>query len=221
MLNKLRQYTRDQRLRRFNEFMQGATGRVRLIDLGGHRPILGELGPGEAAAAGRHARQQPRPGQEPRERSHIVAEHPPPARRRVDADGRGPGAVRRDFLEQPDRTPAEPAGTATTRPGNHRLGPHVFPADAEQALAGRSAFPQAVCAVLRGLPAGAAGAAAQLVVIGIGLGGAELPAALARLANYYPLTTRDVRELFPQARVIVERPLGVPMSIIARSAAGA
>ena len=35
MLHKLRRYTREQRLKLFNEFMKGATGRIRLIDLGG------------------------------------------------------------------------------------------------------------------------------------------------------------------------------------------
>jgi hypothetical protein len=44
-------------------------------------------------------------------------------------------------------------------------------------------------------------------------------AALARLQNYYPLTTRDVRQLFPNARIVIERPLGFPMSIIAMSEA--
>jgi hypothetical protein len=46
-------------------------------------------------------------------------------------------------------------------------------------------------------------------------------AALARLKNYYPLTASDVRQLFPQARIVLERPLGVPMSIIAMSQARA
>jgi hypothetical protein len=46
-------------------------------------------------------------------------------------------------------------------------------------------------------------------------------AAIERLENYSPLTTRDVRQLFPKARSVVERPLGVPMSIIAMSEASA
>jgi hypothetical protein len=42
-------------------------------------------------------------------------------------------------------------------------------------------------------------------------------AALQRLQNYYPMTVNDIRRCFPRARVVVERPLGVPMSIIAMS----
>jgi hypothetical protein len=54
--------------------------------------------------------------------------------------------------------------------------------------------------------------------LGSGSAAPSYQAALERLSNYYPLTKRDIRNLFPQAQVVMERPLGVPMSIIAMSA---
>ena len=57
--------------------------------------------------------------------------------------------------------------------------------------------------------------------LGSGSAAPSYAAAITRLENYFPLTTRDVRQLFPQARIVVERPLGVPLSIIAMSEARA
>jgi hypothetical protein len=53
--------------------------------------------------------------------------------------------------------------------------------------------------------------------LGSGSASPSYEAALTRLQNYHPLTTQGVRELFPGARIVMERPLGVPMSIIAMS----
>lgn len=59
---------------------------------------------------------------------------------------------------------------------------------------------------------------ARLLTIG-GLGGGwrapSLDAALGALTFYNPLGLREMRELFPGAELHIERPLGVPMSIIA------
>ena len=58
---------------------------------------------------------------------------------------------------------------------------------------------------------------ARLLTLGaLGSGGksGSLEEARERLRYYHPLGVRDVRALFPDATVKVERPLGVPMSIL-------
>jgi hypothetical protein len=127
MLQRLRRYTREQRLKLFNEFMQGMKGRrIRLIDLGGTVDFWERWGLGK----------------QPLLDVTVVNNH--------SVDKNHSDDPIRYFLQTPN-----------------------------------------------------------------------YEAALERLENYYPLTARDVRSLFPQARIVMERPLGVPMSIIAMSHATA
>ncbi len=54
-----------------------------------------------------------------------------------------------------------------------------------------------------------------LGALGSGSPSPSFDAAMARLGYYHPLSRHDVRELFPNAQIVMERPMGVPMSIVA------
>jgi len=55
-----------------------------------------------------------------------------------------------------------------------------------------------------------------LTVSALGSGGRHTYATAGELLTYYnPLGPEDMRRLFPDAEVVVERPMGVPMSILA------
>jgi len=221
MLHKLRRYTREQRLKRFNEFMRGATGRTRLIDLGGtvkfwetwglaKQPLL------DVTLVNNHDR----------DKCHANDPIKLPNIHRLNADVLTLSAA--DFAEYdvifsnsliehlPGRELQRQLARAIVDSGrpyflqtpNKRspLDPH-FPRPYVPFFA---AYPRALQARLLSWSA-----------LGSSSASPSYDAALVRLQNYYPLTTRDVRQLFPQARIVLERPLGVPMSIIAMSQAGA
>jgi hypothetical protein len=218
MLEKLRRYTRGKRLGRFNEFMKGARGPVRLVDLGGtvrfwedwglaKQPLLDVTLINSHGLDISHANDPVALPNIRRQRvdvltlsgadlaqfdvifSNSMIEHLP-----------GPDAQRQlaqaiidsgrpYFLQTPNkRSPVDPH----------------FPSPLVPFFA---AYPRRLQArLLCWSPLGSPSAASSL------------KAALARLENYHPLSTRDIRRLFPQAHVVVERPMGVPMSIIAMSA---
>jgi len=219
MLQRLKRYTRGKRLERFNEFVKVVTGRIRLIDLGGTVKFWEDWG----------LASQPRLDVTIVNDHHLDKnhEHDPitlPNIHRLQADVLtlsasdlaeydvifsnsliehlpGPQAQRQlaqaiidsrrpYFMQTPNkRSPVDP----------HFPRPYVpfF-----------AAYPRALQARLLSWSALGSGSAAP-----------SYAAALERLSNYYPLTTHGVRELFPQAHIVMERPLGVPMSIIAMSAA--
>jgi len=221
MLQKLRRYTREQRLKLFTEFMKGATGQTRLIDLGGtvkfwenwglaKQPLL------EVTLVNNHDL----------DKCHSDDPITLPNIRRLRADVLTLSAADfaqydvifsnsliehlpgRDLQRQLARTIVESGRPYFLQTPNKRspVDPH-FPRPYVPFFA---AYPRALQARLLSWSALGSGSAAP-----------SYQAALKRLQNYYPLTARDVRELFPQARVVVERPLGVPMSVIAMSAARA
>ena len=51
--------------------------------------------------------------------------------------------------------------------------------------------------------------------LGSGCVSPSMEEAMRRLTYYHPLSLSDVRELFPDAKLLLERPMGVPMSIVA------
>jgi hypothetical protein len=219
MLHKLRRYTRKKRLARFNEFMKGATGPVRLIDLGGtvkfwedwglaKQPLL------DVTLVNNHDL----------DKSHSNDPIALPNIRRLNADvltlsaanlaeydvifsnsliEHLPGRQAQRQLAQAIRDSGRPYFLQTPNKRSP-VDPH-FPKPYVPFFA---TYPRTVQARLLSWSA-----------LGSGSASPSYEAALTRLQNYYPLTTRDVRQLFPQARVVVERPMGVPMSIIAMSAA--
>jgi hypothetical protein len=221
MLHRLRRYTREQRLKLFNAFMKGVTGRTRLVDLGGtvrfwenwglaKQPLL------DVTLVNNHDR----------DKHHANDTIALPNLRRISADVLTLSAA--DFAQYdvifsnsliehlPGRELQQRLARAIVESGrpyflqtpNKRspLDPH-FPRPYVPFFA---AYPRALQARLLSWSA-----------LGSGSASPSYAAALARLDNYYPLTTREVRQLFPEARIVIERPLGVPLSIVAMSAARA
>jgi hypothetical protein len=221
MLHRLRRFTREKRLKVFNAFMQGASGRMRLIDLGGtvrfweswglaKQPLL------DVTLVNNH------------DRDKQYANDPVslPNLHRLNADVLTLTAA--DFSKYdvifsnsliehlPGRDLQRKLAQAIIDSGrpyflqtpNKRspLDPH-FPRPYVPFFA---AYPRALQARLLSWSA-----------LGSGSASPSYDAALTRLQNYFPLTARDVRQLFPRARIVMERPLGVPMSIIAMSNASA
>jgi hypothetical protein len=218
MLEGLRRYTREQRLKRFNDFMSVVTGPVRLIDLGGtikfwenwglaKKPLL------DVTVVNSHELDkchQDDPITLPnihRLRADVLTlsaadfarfdvifsnsliEHLPGRHLQQRLARAIIDSKRPYFMQTPNkRSPVDP----------HFPRPYVpfF-----------AAYPRSLQARLLSWSALGSGSAAP-----------SYQAALERLSNYYPLTKRDIRNLFPQAQVVMERPLGVPMSIIAMSA---
>lgn len=219
MLHKLRRYTRARRLKLFNEFMKTITGPIRLVDLGGtvnfwkswglaKQPLL------NVTLVNNHE-QDKQYSNDPISLPNI---------RRLDADVLTLTAA--DFANfdvifsnsliehLPGRELQRQLAQAIVDSGrpyflqtpNKRspLDPH-FPRPYVPFFA---TYPRSVQArLLTWFKLGSSSVAPSY------------DAALARLHNYYPLTTRDVRQLFPKARIVIERPLGFPMSIIAMSEA--
>jgi hypothetical protein len=219
MLHRLRQYTRAQRLRRFNQFLKYASGRIRLVDLGGTVKFWEDWG----------LAKQPLLDITLVNDHHLDKTHENdpitlPNIHRLRADvltltakdlaeydvifsnsliEHLPGPQAQQQLARAIIASARPYFLQT--PNKHSpLDPH-FPRPYVPFFA---IYPRSLQARLLSWSALGSGSAAP-----------SYEAALARLRNYYPLTTRDIRLLFPQARVVVERPLGVPMSIIAMSEA--
>ena len=219
MLHKLRRYTREQRLKLFTEFMRGATGCIRLIDLGGTVRFWENWGLGkqplfDVTLVNNHDL----------DKDHANDPITLPNIRRLSADVLTLTAA--DFAEYdvifsnsliehlPGRELQRKLARAIVESGrpyflqtpNKRspLDPH-FPRPYVPFFA---TYPRALQARLLSWSALGSGSVAP-----------NYEAALVRLKNYYPLTASDVRQLFPQARIVLERPLGVPMSIIAMSQA--
>jgi hypothetical protein len=221
MLHRLRRYTREQRLKLFNDFMKGVSGHTRLVDLGGTvkfwenwglatQPLL------NVTLVNNH------------DRDKQYADEPIklPNMRRLNADVLTLSAA--DFAEYdvifsnsliehlPGRDLQRQLARAIIDSGrpyflqtpNKRspLDPH-FPRPYVPFFA---TYPRTVQARLLSWSA-----------LGSSSASPSYDAAITRLENYFPLTIRDVRQLFPQARIVVERPMGVPLSIIAMSAASA
>ncbi len=221
MLKKLRRYTRGQRLKRFNDFMRSANGRIRLIDLGGTVKFWEDWGLGaqplfEVTLVNNHDR----------DKCHADDPIRLPNIRRLRADVLTLSAA--DFAEYdvifsnsliehlPGRELQRQLARAIVDSGrpyflqtpNKRspLDPH---------------FPRPYVPFFATYPRSLQARLLSWFALGSGSASPSYDAALTRLQNYYPLTARDVRQLFPQARIVLERPLGVPMSIIAMSQARA
>jgi len=219
MLHRLRRYTREQRLKLFNEFIKGVTGRIRLIDLGGTVKFWEDWG-----LASQPLLDVTLVNTHDKDKCHANDPITLPNIRRLRADVLTLSAA--DFAEYdlifsnsliehlPGRESQRQLARAIIESGrpyflqtpNKRspIDPH-FPRPYVPFFA---TYPRALQARLLSWSA-----------LGSGSASPSYDAALARLHHYSPLTTRDVRLLFPQARVVVERPMGVPMSIIAMSAA--
>ena len=217
MLRRLRRYTREQRLRLFNEFMKGNTGPLRLIDLGGTADFWENWG-----LAKQPVLDVTLVNDHHQDKTHEHEVMPLPNIRTVRADvltlsaadlaqydvifsnsliEHLPSPESQRQLAQAIIDSGRPYFLQTPNKGSP-VDPH-FPRPYVPFFA---AYPRPLQARLLSWSALGSGSAAP-----------SYQAALVRLANYHPLTARGVRRLFPQARIVVERPLGVPMSIIAMS----
>jgi len=218
MLHKLRQFTRGQRRKLFDDFMKGVSGPVRLIDLGGTVRFWENWG-----LARRPQLDVTLVNNHDLDKNHANDAITLPNIRRLRADVLTLSAA--DFAQYdvifsnsliehlPGRQLQRQLAQAIIDSGrpyflqtpNKRspIDPH-FPRPYVPFFA---TYPRPLQARLLSWSALGSGSAAP-----------SYQAALARLQNYYPMTVRDVRQCFPRARVVVERPLGVPMSIIAMSA---
>jgi hypothetical protein len=219
MLHTLRRYTRARRLKLFNEFMKSITGPIRLVDLGGtvkfweswglaKQPLLNVTLVNNHDLDKQYSND---PIALPNIRrlgadvltltaadfaqfdvifSNSLIEHLPGRELQRQLAQAIIDSGRPSFLQTPNkRSPLDP----------HFPRPYVpfF-----------AAYPRSVQARLLSWSALGSSSVAP-----------SYDAALARLQNYYPPTTRDVRQLLPNARIVIERPLGFPMSIIAMSEA--
>ena len=221
MLLKLKRYTRGRRLKLFNKFMGSITGRVRLIDLGGtaafwenwglaKQPLLDVTIVNDHHQDKTHEHEPIRLPNVHNLRADVLTltatdlaeydvifsnsliEHLPGPQSQRQLAQAIIDSGRPYFLQTPNKSsPVDP----------HFPRPYVpfF-----------AAYPRPLQARLLSWSALGSGSVAP-----------SYEAALVRLANYHPLTARGVRQLFPQARIVMERPLGVPMSIIAMSEARA
>ncbi|MEO8016479.1 MAG: class I SAM-dependent methyltransferase [Pseudomonadota bacterium] len=219
MLQKLRRYTREQRLKRFNEFMKGTAGQIRLIDLGGTVKFWENWGLADqpllnVTLVNNHDRDKCHendPIALPNIRrlradvltlspedfaqydvifSNSLIEHLPGRQLQRQLARAIIDSGRPYFLQTPNkRSPVDP----------HFPRPYVpfF-----------AAYPRPLQARLLSWSA-----------LGSGSASPSYGAALRRLHNYFPLNAGEVRELFPQAQIVMERTLGIPMSIIAISGA--
>lgn len=221
MLQQLRRYTREQRLKLFNEFMSGVSGPIRLVDLGGTVAFWEKWGLAkkpdmEVTVVNNHTK----------DKNHADDPITLPNILRLRADVLSftaedfakydvifsnsliehlPG---RDLQRQLAQAIVDSGRPYFLQTPNKRspLDPH-FPRPYVPFFA---TYPRPLQARLLSWSALGSGSAAP-----------SYDAALARLQNYYPLTASDVRQMFPQARIVMERPMGVPMSIIAMSEARA
>jgi hypothetical protein len=217
MLQRLRQYTRAQRHKLFDDFMRHSTGRIRLVDLGGTVSFWEDWG---LAAQPQLSVTIVNDHHSDKTHEHDALRLANLSRLRADvmtltaADLAEYDVIFSNSLiehlpgEQAQRRLAQ-AIIDSGRPyfmqtPNKRspLDPH-FPRPYVPFFA---TYPRPVQARLLSWSA-----------LGSGQAAPSFEAALARLQHYHPLTRGDVRHLFPQARVVMERPLGVPMSIIAMS----
>jgi hypothetical protein len=218
MIETLRQYTRTRRARLFREFIERIPGRLRIVDLGGTISYWNEWGltaddrfhvtlinNHDANKTQLHERTTlPNLDNVLRDACDVTAddyrqydvifsnsfiEHLTSREKQVGVARRIIDSGRPYFIQTPNKYSL--------------VDPH-FPRPYVPFFA---AYPRAVQARL--LTFGA---------LGSGSSSPSFEAAMARLQYYHPLSREDVRELFPDARIVVERPMGVPMSIVAMDA---
>ena len=217
MLRRLRRFTRGRRLRLFNEFMSGVTGPVRLIDLGGTVKFWEDWG-----LAKRPQLDVTLVNNHDRDKNHEDDPITLPNLRRLRADVLSltaedfaqydvifsnsliehlPGRALQQQLARAIIDSGRPYFLQT--PNKHSpIDPH---------------FPRPYVPFFATYPRPLQARLLSWSSLGSGSTAPSYQAALQRLQNYYPMTVNDIRRCFPRARVVVERPLGVPMSIIAMS----
>ncbi len=221
MLHRLKRYTRGKRLERFNAFSGGVSGRIRLIDLGGTVKFWEDWG----------LAKQPRLEVTIVNDHHIDKnhEHDPlslPNIHRLQADVLSLSAADLaqydvifsnsliEHLPSPEaQRQLAQAIIDSGRPYFLQTPNKTSPVDPH--------FPRPYVPFFAAYPRSLQARLLSWSALGSGSAAPSYQAALERLSNYHPLTTRGVRQLFPQARIVMERPMGVPMSIIAMSDARA
>jgi len=219
MLHRLRRYTREQRLKLFNKFVKGVGGRIRLIDLGGtvkfwedwglaKQPLL------DVTLVNNHDK----------DKCHANDPITLPNIRRLRADVLTLSAA--DFAEYDlifsnsliEHLPGREAQRQLARAIIESGRPYFLQTPNKRSPIDPH-FPRPYVPFFATYPRSLQARLLTWSALGSGSASPSYDAALARLKYYSPLTTRDVRQLFPQARVVMERPMGVPMSIIAMSEA--
>jgi hypothetical protein len=221
MLRKLRRYTREQRLKLFQDFMRGRSGRIRLIDLGGtvafwenwglaKQPLL------DVTLVNNHDL----------DKNHSNDPMRLPNIHRMNADVLTLSAA--DFAQYdvifsnsliehlPGREQQRQLAQAIVESGR----PYFLQTPNKRSPVDPH-FPRPYVPFFATYPRPLQARLLTWSALGSGSAAPSYPAALSRLQNYFPLTERDVRDLFPQAHIRMERPFGIPMSIIAMSEARA
>lgn len=217
MLQLLRQYTRSRRLRLFKRFLAHARGPLRIVDLGGTVRFWEDWGlraddPVDVTLVNNHLV----------DKTHMDDPIRLPNIHRVCADvltltpeefAKYDLIFSNSLIEHlPGRAAQEKLAAAILASGrpyfiqtpNKRspLDPH---------------FPRLYVPFFATYPRSLQARLLTWSALGSGSAAPSYEAALTRLEHYHPLTVHDVQQLFPQARVMVERPLGVPMSVVAIS----
>jgi hypothetical protein len=217
MLHEVRRYTRSRRLKLFNEFMKSISGPIRLVDLGGtvkfweswglaRQPLL------SVTLVNNHDL----------DKQHANAPVTLPNIRRLSADvltltvadfAQFEVIFSNSLIEHlPGRELQRQLAQAIIDSGR----PYFLQTPNKRAPLDPH-FPRPYVPFFATYPRPLQARLLSWSALGSGSVAPSYDAALARLRNYYPLTAGDVRRLFPQARIVVERPLGFPMSIIAMS----
>jgi hypothetical protein len=217
MLHRLRRYTREKRLERFNAFVKGVSGQIRLIDLGGTVKFWEDWG----------LAKQPRLDVTIVNDHHIDKNHEHdrlslPNIHRLQADVLTLSAVdlaQFDVIFSNSLIEHLPGPEAQRQLAQAIIdsGRPYFMQTPNKRSPVDPHFPRPYVPFFAAYPRPLQARLLSWSALGSGSAAPSYAAALERLSNYYPLTTRGVRQLFPQARIVMERPLGVPMSIIAMS----
>lgn len=217
MLQRLRQYTRAQRHKLFDDFMKHSTGPIRLVDLGGTVSFWENWG---LARQPQLAVTIVNDHHQDKTHEHDAITLPNLARLHADvmsltaADLAAYDVIFSNSLiehlpsQQAQRQLAQ-AIIDSGRPYFMQTPNKLSPVDPH--------FPRPYVPFFAAYPRPLQARLLSWSALGSGEAAPSFEAALVRLTNYHPLTRGDVRQLFPQARVVMERPLGVPMSIIAMS----
>ncbi len=221
MLQRLRRYTRGQRHKLFNDFMRGTTGRIRIIDLGGTADFWENWG-----LAKQPLTEVTLVNDHHQDKTHENEAIRLPNIRQLSADVLTLSAT---DLAQYDVIFSNSLIEHLPGPNSQRQlaqaiidsGKPYFLQTPNKRSPVDPHFPRPYVPFFAAYPRPLQARLLSWSALGSGEAAPSYEAALVRLANYHPLTTRGVRQLFPQARIVVERPLGVPMSIVAMSEARA
>lgn len=215
MIGTLRRYTRTRRARLFRDFIDGIPGHVRIVDLGGTISYWREW------------------GLKPDDRFDVTLINNHDADKTQVHECSTLPNLRNVMRDVCDLTPDDyrEYDVIFSNSFIEHLTSHELQADVARRITecGRPYFiqtpnkyspvdphfPRPYVPFFAAYPRTMQARLLTLGALGSGSPSPSFDAAMARLQYYHPLSRHEVRELFPNARVVMEWPMGVPMSIVA------